>query len=155
MDSPPPNKNLSQAAGIRYVAGFALFAALACTMQATDQRPFCASCHVMQEAAVTHKMGTHADRACNDCHLPTGSARLVTKAKASITDFMGNLSGKDVPHPPDRNTRAIVNDNCKFCHAQTNLAVAAMDAKPYCVDCHRNVAHMRYKPVSTRMVAYE
>lgn len=30
-----------------------------------------------------------------------------------------------------------------------------MDAKPYCVDCHRNMAHMRHKPISTRTVAYD
>jgi len=30
-----------------------------------------------------------------------------------------------------------------------------MDAKPYCVDCHRSAQHMRMKPISTRMVADE
>ncbi|MDR2851273.1 MAG: NapC/NirT family cytochrome c, partial [Desulfovibrio sp.] len=59
MDSPLQTRTCLKPLVYGIVAGFALFAALACTMQATDQRPFCASCHVMQEAAVTHKMGTH------------------------------------------------------------------------------------------------
>ena len=35
-------------------AGAALLAVMAFAMVSTDQRPFCASCHIMQEAAVTH-----------------------------------------------------------------------------------------------------
>lgn len=68
---------------------------------------------------------------------------------------LGNITGKDVPHPVSLHTRDVVNANCKACHAQTNVNVASMDAKPYCVDCHRNVAHMRMRPISTRTVAYE
>ena len=45
--------------------------------------------------------------------------------------------------------------NCIACHTATNTDVASMNVKPYCVDCHRNVAHMRHKPISTRIVAYE
>ncbi|MDR3363286.1 MAG: NapC/NirT family cytochrome c [Desulfovibrio sp.] len=138
------------------IVGIALVGVLAGAMTASDQRPFCSSCHVMTEAAATHKMGTHANLACNDCHTPTGLISKVSfKTKAGISDFFANQSGKDVPHPASGDTRSVVNDNCKSCHAPTNLNVASMDVKPYCVDCHRNVAHMRYKPVSTRMVAYE
>ena len=82
-------------------------------------------------------------------------AKLPFKAQAGLSDFMGNLSGKDVPYPASVTTRDVVNENCKACHAQTNVNVASMNAKPYCVDCHRNVAHMRHKPISTRTVAYE
>ena len=70
-------------------------------------------------------------------------------------DIEGNISGHDVPHPPSLHTRDVVNANCKACHAQTNINVASMDAKPYCVDCHRGVTHMRTRPISTRTVAYE
>ena len=136
--------------------GVVLVGVLAYAMTATDQRPFCASCHIMQEAAVTHKLGTHADRSCNECHAPHNLlAKLPFKAQAGLSDFMGNLSGKDVPYPASVTTRDVVNENCKACHAQTNVNVASMNAKPYCVDCHRNVAHMRQKPISTRTVAYE
>ena len=40
-------------------AGAALLAVMAFAMVSTDQRPFCASCHIMQEAAVTHKLSIH------------------------------------------------------------------------------------------------
>jgi cytochrome c nitrite reductase small subunit len=125
-------------------------------MAATDQRPFCSGCHLMQEAALTHKAGTHADVACNDCHVPPNLlAKLPYKAGEGLRDVMSNLSGKDISYPTSTQMRATINNNCKSCHAPTNTRVAVMDSKAYCVDCHRNLAHMRYKPVSTRMVAYE
>ncbi len=49
----------------------------------------------------------------------------------------------------------VINENCKACHAATNMDVASMESKRYCTDCHRNVPHQRTMPVSTRMVAYE
>jgi len=48
---------------------------------------------------------------------------------------------------------SVVNANCMACHSQTNVNVASMDAKPYCVDCHKGMAHMRMMPISTRTVA--
>ena len=50
-------------------------------------------------------------------------------------------------------TKDVVNANCMACHSQTNVNVASMDAKPYCVDCHKGMAHMRMMPISTRTVA--
>ncbi len=138
------------------VLGAVLLGVSIYAMLSTDQRPFCATCHLMQEAAITHKLGTHADRSCNDCHAPHAILRkLPFKAQAGVMDFLGNLAGKDVPYPPSVATRDIVNENCIACHAQTNVNVASMDAKPYCVDCHRNVAHMRHQPLAQRTVAYE
>ena len=102
--------------------GVLVLAGLAWGMRVTDARPFCSSCHIMEQAARTHKLSPHAKLACNECHAPT----------------------KDV-----------VNANCKACHFATNENVASMDAKPYCVDCHRSAQHMRMKPISTRMVADE
>ena len=137
-------------------AGMVLLGVLAYAMITTDQRPFCASCHIMQEAAVTQKMGMHANLSCNDCHAPHNLlVKLPFKAKEGLRDVVGNISGHDVPHPPSLHTRDVVNANCKACHAQTNINVASMDAKPYCVDCHRGVTHMRTRPISTRTVAYE
>lgn len=138
------------------VIGAVLVLVAAYAMVQTDQRPFCASCHIMQEAAVTHKLGTHADRSCNECHAPHALlSKLPFKAAEGLRDFSANLSGQDVPYPPSMRTRDVVNANCIACHTQTNVNVASMDAKPYCVDCHRNVAHMRKQPIDTRTVAYE
>ena len=109
----------------------------------------------MREAAVTHKLSTHAERSCNECHAPHNwIAKIPFKAKAGIVDFVGNLAGNDVT-PPNKATRDIVNINCISCHKEVNSTVASMDAKPYCVDCHRNLAHMRHQPIATRIESYE
>ena len=136
--------------------GIVLLAGSAIAMRTTDQRPFCGSCHLMQQAALTHKVSTHANLACNDCHAPHNlAAKIPFKAGEGLRDFMGNMQGKDVPLSVSLRTKEVINANCKSCHAMTNMNVASMEAKPYCVDCHRSVAHMRQKPISTRTVANE
>ena len=134
--------------------GIVLLAGSAIAMRTTDSRPFCGSCHVMQEAALTHKLSTHANLACNECHAPASlGAKVPFKAAEGMRDFMSNMQGKDVPLQVAARTKDVVNANCKSCHAVTNMDVASMEAKKYCVDCHRSVAHMRQKPISTRTVA--
>lgn len=151
-----PNAPLKKYLLSGVIAGVVLVGIFACAMKATDSRPFCASCHAMQAQAITHKLGSHADLACNDCHAPHNLlSKIPFKAAAGLTDFLGALAGKEASLRASKGTRDQVNTNCKSCHAQTNVNVASMDAKPYCVDCHRNVAHMRSKPIDVRMVAYE
>lgn len=136
--------------------GVILLASAAGAMRMTDQRPFCGSCHIMQEAALTHKISTHANVACNECHAPSNLvAKIPFKAAEGTRDVLGNMAGNEVPIPVSMRTKDVVNANCKRCHTMTNMAVASMEAKPYCVDCHRSNAHMRQKPISTRTVAYE
>ena len=78
------------------------------------------------------------------------------KAKEGARDFyMNTLGDVDLPIVAGMATKDVVNANCKACHFATNENVASMDAKPYCVDCHRSAQHMRMKPISTRMVADE
>ena len=138
------------------VLGVVLLAVSAVAMRTTDQRAFCSSCHVMQTAALTHQLSSHANLACNDCHAPAAlSSRLPFKASEGLKDIVGNLSGKEVSVPVSLRTKEVVNNNCKQCHAVTNVNVASMESKKHCVDCHRNIAHMRKKPIGTRMVAYE
>ena len=138
------------------VLGVVLLAASAAVMRITDQRPFCSTCHVMGTAALTHKLSSHANQACNDCHAPASlGSRLPFKAAEGLNDLVGNFAGKEVSVPVSLRTKEVVNNNCRSCHAVTNMGVASMESKKYCVDCHRNVAHMRAKPISTRMVAYE
>ncbi len=137
-------------------AGVVLIAVAAWGMRVTDSRPFCGSCHPMQEAALTHKLSSHASLACNECHAPSSLlSKLPFKAKEGARDFIANMQGKEAPLLPSLATRDVINENCKSCHVNTNAEVASMDAKPYCVDCHRNIVHMRSKPISTRMVANE
>ena len=156
-----PKKDAPRGRGWRYalppaIAGIVVTVGVALAMTTTDQAMFCGSCHSMAEAALTHKRSVHAELACNECHAPHNLlAKLPFKAQEGLRDFMGNVSGKDIPRPLSARTRDVVNENCKACHFATNREVASMDAKPYCVDCHRNMAHMRHKPISTRTVAYD
>lgn len=138
------------------LAGVLLIGGAAFGMRFTDSRPFCASCHMMQTAAVTHKNSSHAGLACNECHAPASLvSKIPFKAKEGTRDFVSNLAGESISIPVSLETKHVVNDNCKLCHFATNQNVASMESKPYCVDCHRSVAHMRQKPVSTRMAANE
>ena len=90
-------------------------------------------------------------------HAPTALlSKLPFKAKEGARDFyMNTLGDVDLPIVAGMATKDVVNANCKACHFATNENVASMDAKPYCVDCHRSAQHMRMKPISTRMVADE
>ena len=136
------------------VAGVLLVAAGATAMRYTDSRPFCSSCHVMQEAALTHKQSPHANLACNECHAPTNLlVKLPFKAKEGLRDFVSNVQGNEAPLRAGIETRDVVDANCRACHRVTNQDVMA--AKPYCVDCHTGMAHQKKTPVSTRKVADE
>lgn len=138
------------------VAGVVLSAVFAWGINYTDQRQFCASCHLMQEAAVTQKMSMHANLTCNECHAPHAIlAKLPFKAKAGAEDIIGNIMGKDLPIPASKTQRDVVNQNCIACHAPVNKTVASMAVKPYCTDCHRGVAHLRLNPISQRTVGYD
>ena len=87
---------------------------------------------------------------------PSLAAKLPFKAATGGWDvYMNTFGDPQLPVRATLKTRDVVNANCKACHAATNMEVASMDVKPYCVDCHRNIQHMRMKPISTRMVADE
>ena len=139
------------------VAGVLVLAGLGWAMHTTDARPFCSSCHVMTPEARAHKMSVHANLTCNECHAPAMLvSKLPFKAQEGLRDIFVNTAGS-VPTPiiAGTATKDVVNANCKTCHTMTNMEVASMEAKPYCTDCHRGVAHMRMQPISTRMVADE
>lgn len=130
-----------------------VFAAVA-GMQYSDSRPFCSTCHVMHEAALTHSQSPHADLACNECHAPHDLLpKLPFKAQEGLRDFVANVQGREAPLLARLETREVVNANCRSCHRVTNEDV--MMAKPYCVDCHRGMAHQKKTPVSFREAADE
>ena len=134
--------------------GVALVLLAAGGMAYSDSRPFCATCHVMREAALTHSRSPHAELACNECHAPHNLlAKLPFKAQEGLRDFVANLQGKEAPLLARLETREVVNANCRACHKVTNADV--MMAKPYCVDCHRGMAHQKKIPVSFREAADE
>ena len=71
--------------------GVLVLAGLAWGMRVTDARPFCSSCHIMEQAARTHKLSPHAKLACNECHAPAALLpKLPFKAKEGARDFYMN-----------------------------------------------------------------
>ena len=79
--------------------GVLVLAGLAWGMRVTDARPFCSSCHIMEQAARTHKLSPHAKLACNECHAPTALlSKLPFKAKEGARDFYMNTLGCGPSH---------------------------------------------------------
>lgn len=156
-DGLPRKRPWLKVALVGVALGVFVLAGLAWGMRVTDARPFCSSCHIMEQAARTHKLSTHAGLACNECHAPAALLpKLPFRAQEGARDFYMNTVGDvELPLMAGLATKEVVNANCRACHFATNETVASMDAKPYCVDCHRSVQHMRMTPISTRMVADE
>lgn len=156
FESPQGRQSLKILCG-GVVLGIVVLAALAWGMKTTDSRPFCSSCHIMTPEARTHKMSSHANLTCNECHAPhVLISKLPFKAMEGTRDFFVNTIGtKPDVVAANTSTKDVVNANCKSCHVMTNTKVASMEAKTYCTDCHRGIGHMRMQPISTRMVADE
>ncbi|AGC50432.1 NapC/NirT family cytochrome c [Lawsonia intracellularis] len=138
-----------------FILGIIVIVGINWGMKVTDSRPFCASCHIMEQAAVTNKLSIHANLSCNDCHAPHELWRKIPfKAKEGIRDFyMNTIGNAQLPIIPGTETKEVVNENCKACHAISNMTVSSTEAKPYCVDCHRDMKHMHMQPISKRIVA--
>ncbi len=134
-----------------FIIGMLSMSSASLGMKATDEAVFCASCHVMSEAAWSHSQSVHAKLACNECHAPHNIiSKIPFKAVAGSTDIYKNFftQVKDVIHASEK-TKDVVQENCRRCHYMTNSKVA-MDVKPYCVDCHRSIPHISKSPVASR-----
>lgn len=137
-----------------FVAGMFVMVGAGFAVKTTDQADFCARCHVMSEAAWTHKNSLHAKLDCNECHTPHNIVeKLPFKAAVGLHDIRVNT----FEHVVDRisatkDTKDVVQANCRRCHYATTMNVA-MDVKPYCTDCHRSVPHNNKLPISKRKAA--
>lgn len=111
-----------------------------------DDPATCNRCHVMDAQYEGWFHGGHGRRAtCVDCHAPHDWVpKYLYKAYAGSRDalfFTLNLIPETIR--ADALTRAIVQENCKRCHAEAVSAVGdgRSDAGRTCVACHRTVAH--------------
>ncbi|MDR1726412.1 MAG: NapC/NirT family cytochrome c [Acidobacteriota bacterium] len=135
------------------VAGVALVLTGSALLHGTDTASFCASCHSMDEAALTHRMSAHAAEDCNACHLPTGWSRLPAKASTGLHDILATLTGNVPPRiQASEGMKDVVNDNCIRCHRPT-VENVDMTAKRRCTECHRAVPHMNKLPIAKRRAA--
>ncbi|MCT8136328.1 NapC/NirT family cytochrome c [Anaerobacillus sp. CMMVII] len=128
-------------------AGIVLFAGTAGTLKATDSGEFCSSCHIMGTVYETFANSNHASLSCNDCHAPRDSvtSKLMFKAKAGMGHMYMNTIGAskipDVLHAT-ADSQEVINQNCISCH-EPSLQNVSHDVKDSCVDCHRQVPHMK------------
>ncbi|MDL2207621.1 NapC/NirT family cytochrome c [Desulfovibrio sp. OttesenSCG-928-F20] len=138
---------------LAFVVGMAAIVGAAVTVKATDGPAFCAGCHSMNEAAWTHKQSLHRQFDCAECHLPANLvSKLPYKAEIGLHDVYVNTTGvPDLIHSSAK-MKDVIQANCRRCHASTVMDVA-MDAKPYCTDCHRSVPHNKKTPIDRRKAA--
>lgn len=136
-----------------FALGVAVLAGSAFAVKATDGAAFCAGCHAMSEAAWTHKQSVHRQFDCGECHLPADLvSKMPYKTQIGLHDVYVNVTGvPDLIHSSAK-MKDVVQANCRRCHAATTMDVA-MDAKPYCTDCHRSVPHNKKKPIDKRKAA--
>lgn len=142
------------AALLAFAAGMVVMVGIGLAVKGTDQAAFCASCHAMSEAAWTHKQSVHAQFDCNECHTPHQiAAKLPFKTAVGIRDIFVNTTSTipDLIHTQD-NMKDVIQENCRRCHVATTMTVA-MDAKPYCTDCHRAVPHNKKLSIDRRKAA--
>jgi cytochrome c nitrite reductase small subunit len=105
----------------------------------------CANCHVMAghlagwQAAPHHLVAT-----CNDCHTPAGAvSKYVVKALNGYHHSMAFTLGgypENIRARPE--SRAVVEGNCRRCHADLVEDIAHDDGVS-CVRCHASVGHLR------------
>ena len=142
------------AALFTFVLGMVAMVGIGLAVKGTDQAAFCASCHAMSEAAWTHKQSVHAQFDCNECHTPHAiSAKLPYKTAIGLNDIYVNTLGTtpNVIHVGEK-MKDVIQANCRRCHVASTMSVA-MDAKPYCTDCHRSVPHSKKLPIDRRKAA--
>lgn len=157
MSNSPPNKaGSANWFAIAMVLLVVLVAGVAgaYSMQYTDTAAFCSGCHSMDSSFWTFKEGGHSKLACNDCHAPNNlAAKIPFKAAAGGNDIFKTVTKNipDVIHA-EKKHKDVIQANCVRCHSAT-LEKVAMDAKAYCVECHRSVPHKSRTPISTRKVA--
>lgn len=153
QNSPNPKRKWTFALAA-FAAGMVAMVGMGLAVKATDQSAFCASCHAMSEAAWTHKQSVHAQFDCNECHTPQYlPAKLPYKAMIGLNDIFVNTTNS-VPTAihAGEGMKDVIQANCRRCHVSTTMTVA-MDAKPYCTDCHRAVPHNNKAPIDRRKAA--
>jgi cytochrome c nitrite reductase small subunit len=114
------------------------------TSYLTNNSAACANCHVMQ----AHydgwlKSSHHAVATCNDCHTPAsplgkGFVKAVNGARHSIAFTLGDFPDSLRARPQDIK---VLEQQCRYCHADMLLAMPDGGEELRCVRCHNTVGH--------------
>lgn len=132
----------------------------------SDKPETCINCHIMNVQYASWLHSAHREYAnCNDCHVP--HTNQVSKYFFKAKDGMRHASIFTLRVEPQvimikEAGKAVVQENCKRCHAKMNenvgtLAVsthtAAENQEKLCWDCHREVPHGTVNSLSTSTYA--
>src|SRR5512138_1423781 len=132
------------AVGLAVGAGRYAFAYARGTSYAGNDPATCANCHVMAgHYDAWQKSSHHAAATCNDCHTPgAGVAKYATKAENGWHHSKAfTLGGFPDVVRARAETRAVVDAQCRRCHADLVLVMTA-GGETSCVRCHDSVGHL-------------
>ncbi len=118
---------------------------------ATSTTSFCATCHEMSAESITHKVTTHSQVKCVDCHIKPGIDNKI-KAKILAMKELYHHVTRTVPNPVYAH-REVEDVVCIKCHSINRMVTATgdlivnhqthMEAEIPCLTCHAGVAHAK------------
>ena len=132
----------------------------------SDRPETCINCHVMNPQYASWFHSAHREFAtCNDCHVPHTNP--VAKIAFKAMDGARHATIFTLRNEPQviqikQAGVAVVQENCKRCHANVNqevhaIMITAGDAREddgkLCWECHREVPHGRVGSLSTSTYA--
>ncbi|MBI5232340.1 MAG: NapC/NirT family cytochrome c [Coriobacteriales bacterium] len=114
--------------------------------RATDSPVFCRSaCHEMQPYHNAWAQGPHADVACVECHVDTGTVARLEHKVVALKELQIHVTGD--PKFPKATSAEVPNERCVRCHDKTVVIkeggfshVEHAKRRP-CQTCHANVGH--------------
>ncbi len=110
----------------------------------TDNPQACANCHVMQPHYDGWLKASHrAVATCNDCHTPDGplekaAVKGLNGMRHSLAFTLGTFPDSLQARPQDK---AVLEAQCRRCHAAALLAMPHGGEGVACIHCHRSVGH--------------
>jgi len=126
------------------------------TSYLSDQPEACVNCHVMRPQYASWQHSSHARVAtCNDCHVPHTSLAAAYAFKARDGLYHSSIFTLRLEPQVIRISTgavAVVEANCRRCHAETIEAVEGTEAHGpsdrRCWACHRETPHGRVRSLS-------
>ena len=162
---PPPGWRAPVFILLGVLAGISLylFVASNAVSYLSDKPETCVNCHIMNPQYATWNHSSHRENAtCNDCHVPHNN--VLNKYFFKAKDGMRHAYVFTMRQEPQviqirEEGAAVVQENCKRCHAHLNEDVAALQTTfdgatehgegKLCWECHREVPHGRVNSLSS------
>ncbi|MEN9933937.1 MAG: cytochrome c nitrite reductase small subunit [Chloroflexota bacterium] len=112
----------------------------------SDNPQACVNCHIMREQYDGWaKSSHHSVATCNSCHVPHDIVgKYATKAENGFWhSYYFTFQNFHYPIQMRPQSRAILQENCLYCHGQFvgNVAAHSADSQIDCVKCHQGVGH--------------